>query len=306
LTDFTKGSSRLENPPRGSRLSGNRAAEGAPTSQRSHGLAGGSESATEANPVALLRPSYQCRRDLWEAHLACYAQRIAEPDLIQLKHRGLNLRQLPDPVRQIFGDYKPEKSLEYYQQFRRTEDPQVLLEFMAKYPLEFEYSGWVLSAFGYVLLGYSHPDKAAAERLWRSYWRRSKHPIRDWDKLYALSVAGEERRKFSTPPHRQCFKVAIGWLSRHIKPGTGFANFKQDHPMACPCINETTFSDLKVAVGKVATWLADKNRPQIAHVLDEYVGIAFGKKGLGGRTQRAWTNRANARPRNKNPRSKRH
>jgi hypothetical protein len=259
----------------------------------------------ENHPLCHLLPTHVYSKELWEAHLACYAARVADPDLIQKGHRGLNLRPLPTPLKEMFGNYDPRKSVEYYLRFRMSEDPGVLLEFLKCHPLEFEYSGWVLSAFGYVLLGYAAADKSGALRLLHDFWRRRKHPIREWEKLYGLSRAIAERRKFATLPCSAHFRQAAGWLARNID-GTSentdesFKVFKGAHPKACSCcVNATTFSDIATALKQSSERQENREQPQMSLVLDEYLAVVCGGPGLKSRTIKSWLPRKVVKRRSK-------
>jgi hypothetical protein len=178
----------------------------------------------------------------------------------------------------------------YYLRFCKTGDPGILIEFIREHPIEFECSGWVLSASGRILLGMPRPrvGEERARILFRDYWKQIKHPkgtLSD-PQLFVLAVASEETKRFSTERHRTHFKQAAMWADDQNDSKATFAAFRKDHhPTPCPCVAEINFRALKSAIDITARW---SSRPAIANVLQEYVGVVCG---IRSRTLRSWRSR---------------
>lgn len=181
-----------------------------------------------------------------------------------VQNPGLNLRRLSDdfPLKTFFGDPNPVICLRYWKRFRETEDPNVLIEFLNKRPLEFECSGWVFTAFGYLLLGM--PDRVRCETrardLFATYWRLIKHPQLSMSQFWAIVKSHLENEKFSgSSKHRKHFQMAARWLGKRLVNGGDdeFATFCQSHPNRCNCIGEADFRSIRSAVRKVAGWTQD-------------------------------------------------
>jgi hypothetical protein len=207
-----------------------------------------------------------------------------------VQNPGLNLHRLSEgfPLKKFFGDPNPAICLQYWKRFRETEDPDVLIEFMNKHPIEFDCSGWVLTAFGYLLLGM--PNRAKCETrardLFATYWRLIKHPRLSMGQILAIVRSHLETEKFSeSSPHRKHFQIAAHWLSKRLVNGGDdeFAAFCQSHPNRCNCVGDADFSSIRTAVRKVAGWTEDGTRIAVAHVFQEYAGI---KTGVPSRTLR--------------------
>jgi hypothetical protein len=203
-----------------------------------------------------------------------------------VKNPGLNLHRLSDgyPLKEFFGDPNPAICLQYWKRFRETEDPDVLIEFMNKHPLEFDCSGWVLTAFGYLLLGM--PNRARCETrardLFATYWRLIRHPRLSVSQIWALVKSHSVNEKFSgSSPHRTHFQMAARWLGKRLVNGGDdkFTTFCQSHPNRCNCIGEADFSSIRTAVRKVVGWTKDGTRIPVAHVFQEYAGITSGVPG---------------------------
>jgi len=114
-------------------------------------------------------------------------------------------------------DPKPAVALEYFKRFRQKKDPEILLEFLEKHPLEFECSGWVCTAFGYIAMGYPWPSRcqSRAQGLFKKYWRFINHPPLSLAEISAIVDFANDRAKFSSSaPHKQQFQMATLWLAQ--------------------------------------------------------------------------------------------
>ena len=134
-------------------------------------------------------------------------------------------------IRKTFGDPKPAVALEYCRRFRETEDPDALLEFLEKHPVEFDCSGWVCTAFGYIALGFPRRSECEtrARKLFESYWRRIKRSKYTNRQILALVQTSVEKKKFSaSSPHRTHFQHATRWLAKRLADGEddSFAAFR--------------------------------------------------------------------------------
>jgi hypothetical protein len=204
--------------------------------------------------------------------------------IFNLKYPGLNFRG------GLRRDALPAIAASYYLRFCKTGAPGVLLEFIREHPIEFELSGWVLAAFGRILIGMPRPSEGEeqARILFRDYWKEIKRPKRTLSapQLFVLAVASQERQRFSTAQHRIHFRHAAMWMGKQSGSDSdaSFASFQNGHKNLCPCVGEIDFFALKTAVDRAGSW--SYTRPAIANVLQEYIGIVCG---IPSRTLRSWS-----------------
>jgi len=187
-----------------------------------------------------------------------------------------------NPLRRAVGRADRKVAHQYYLSFWRSKDPGVLLEFMDKHPVQFESSSWVLSAFGYLLLGFpfqsAHVREKQAKKLFHDYWCRVKHgpDAREaWRGAVDVMMRHAGADKFSTREHRPHFADVTRWIANHTAKKDNFALFKKTYPNSCPCITAENFPDIQKAVQK-ARWHDDADKLPIAHVLKELKGVVCG------------------------------
>ena len=215
------------------------------------------------------------------------AIRCSSPSPTDGRRSRPHLRRHLHLLRRAVGRSDPNIANRYYRKFQQTKDPKVLLEFMDKHPVQFEFSNWVLAAFGYLLLGFpfesAYVRKKQADKLFRGYWHRvTKGPdARDaWRVVANVMIRHTGAEKFLEPRsrHRTHFQQVAWWIADRWIPnhkGTNddsFAAFQNAHKKMCSCINAENFPDIRAAVEHSINPKRPK-RPATSTVLQEYVGV---------------------------------
>ena len=94
--------------------------------------------------------------------------RMTPLERMNRRYPNMKLRQLPEKMRDLFGDPDLDVCLQYYRRFMAASESEgdepvaILCEFLREHSIEFQCSGWVWYAFGYIVLGY--PDLRNCER----------------------------------------------------------------------------------------------------------------------------------------------
>jgi len=192
---------------------------------------------------------------------------------INRRHPTLWLHPLAEthPLRDLGVEPDPTIGLEYYRRFMaasesRNDDPaNVLLEFLRKYPLEFDCSGWVLYAFGYLVLGYPRPRdcESRAKRVFFHYWRATKSPkpAKRVQQLLRMSKAS----KILASPHVAHCRRLLRWMDKAAErgiPGSKwFDEYVRSHPNMCSCLSELNFRALRKAYVRIARRYGDSPPP---------------------------------------------
>ena len=176
--------------------------------------------------------------------------------------------------------------LRFYKLINENPDEasSVLLAFIREHQIEFEWSGWVIFAAGWICLGapeaFRPEGKPRAAKFFKSYWTAMCSPKsrKAVARLFASFAANKELDRFKVgSPHRTHFRQAVKFLQLHSgkKPETIFHLYEQLHP-ACNCLSSKDFVHIDTAISKVLPWFNSVSRPPISHLLAEFVALKHG------------------------------
>jgi len=195
-------------------------------------------------------------------------------DRLNWRYPFLGLVRLPDELRKTLGEPDGDVCLEYYRRFVgaiKSEDDvsdeplSILLELLKKHPIEFQCSGWVCFAVGYIVLGYPNFKNchARAKKLFAHYWRDMNSPKHQkWGQRWLQMFKG--RQKLDSP-HVRHWRRAVTWMEKAAERGLAgtkwFDEYAKSHSKRCDCLNERSFQVLRRAYVKVARRYEDSPPP---------------------------------------------
>ena len=141
------------------------------------------------------------------------------------RYPNMKLHQLPENMRKLFGDPDVDVCLQYYRRFMAAsksegdEPVAILCEFLREHSIEFQCSGWVWYAFGYIVLGY--PDlrncERRARRLFSAYWRDINSPKHKKFGQQFMGMLKAQRELDSE--HATHWRVVVKWMNRAEERG---------------------------------------------------------------------------------------
>ena len=82
----------------------------------------------------------------------------------------MKLPRLPEEMRERLGEPDVDVCLQYYLRFIKAKESDgdepvsILTEFLSEHPIEFQCSGWVCNAFGYLAIAYEEPPVRKSSR----------------------------------------------------------------------------------------------------------------------------------------------
>jgi hypothetical protein len=176
---------------------------------------------------------------------------------MNLRYPNMKLHRLPESQRELFGEPDLDVCLRYYRNTMAAiksdgnEPVSVLSEFLRKHPIEFQCSGWVWYAFGYIVLGY--PDlrncEARARKLFSLYWRNINS--RKHGKKAQKFIQMFRASKKLDSPHMEHWRSLVRWMNRAADRGlpstSWFAEYAGSRSKKCTCLNKRSFQALEKA-----------------------------------------------------------
>ena len=186
-------------------------------------------------------------------------------------HPQLRLSSLPKtfPNREFYGEPEVDVCLRYYRRFLvaiESDDDEVvsvLLEFLKKHPIEFDCSGWVVPAFGYVVLGYPRlrTCQERARKLFSAYWRHVKSPLAEKQTKGSLQM--HRGTQFIDSRHKHHWTAVVRWIrkmqDRDLPASSWFAKYADSHPLRCVCVDKDNFQLIRKAYAKIAKRSVDSS-----------------------------------------------
>ena len=138
----------------------------------------------------------------------------------------MRLHPLPENRRKLLDEPDLDICLQYYRRFLAAAEDKgdkpvsILLEFLKKHTIEFDCSGWVATAVGYIVLGYPVPRhcEPRARKLFSRYWRDTNSPknYKSGQGSYRLFMACKELNSLL------CSALArflVKWMGKAAKRG---------------------------------------------------------------------------------------
>src|SRR5579884_517929 len=182
---------------------------------------------------------------------------LSPMERLNRRNPNLHLNLGPPSLRQ-FGEPDLATCVRYYRQFWNTvaDSPDdgvaILKEFLTKHATEWDCSGWVWAATGYLMHMCPNRQGEARAKSWMNfYWRFRKSPKhqKDLQKIWSLFRAHQKLGS----PHIPHLKAVIRWIIKASQTGAGgsWADFEKVRPKHCSCIRERSFGLLKSALRTV-------------------------------------------------------
>ena len=195
-------------------------------------------------PASLGRKLHPPTYDLsWKSLLPVDVPRQPRTKWDRYRIRYPKLMLIPAPERA--GDLDPDISLAYCRRFfgalgaSANQPLEILREFFTNNYIEFEFSGWVRTAVGLLVLGCPDKGQSAerqAHRFVDHYWRSINSP-----KLKKLA-AKLSAASLMKSPHRKCWTRVVIWTSKTMETYSDsramVRRYFEAHPNRCKCLTE--------------------------------------------------------------------